>query len=377
MATQMQNMFSVLEVEEVGKKVVLPPKSHTAMAHLAKTRLCKHFMQKGECIYGNKCLFAHGKDELRKRGQQWQWQEQRQYRGEQQRQQKGQYNRGTQLGKFVELRPRQEQGFVFRQEDFPAVMPRDGVQYRVDPRVEEIREDLEEKRQKRATAEANQREKQRELEKLREKQRLEEERLANIEEEERRHKEEEALIETCNKIWREIEGTRRGKWWKVNPCKFHSQHRPCKKAREECPGYHDEAEDRFWKSIKSHSIESAREREERLEREFQAGSESENKRYREGLEREEQREEQNRIRIMALEAEKRRAQGRLAVVSQIYEQIEKERYVYGGESPVGWEEEDDWDAELSPMDGFSSDDGIGGDTWEDRYDEGDDFRGDF
>ncbi|PIA18392.1 hypothetical protein COEREDRAFT_32336, partial [Coemansia reversa NRRL 1564] len=30
-----------------------------------KTKLCEKFEQDGECPYNNKCVFAHGKDELR------------------------------------------------------------------------------------------------------------------------------------------------------------------------------------------------------------------------------------------------------------------------------------------------------------------------
>ena len=29
-----------------------------------KTDLCKNWMEKGKCNYGNRCRFAHGKDEL-------------------------------------------------------------------------------------------------------------------------------------------------------------------------------------------------------------------------------------------------------------------------------------------------------------------------
>lgn len=32
---------------------------------LYKTTLCKHFMKKGFCVYGEQCRFAHGEDELR------------------------------------------------------------------------------------------------------------------------------------------------------------------------------------------------------------------------------------------------------------------------------------------------------------------------
>ncbi len=30
-----------------------------------KTEFCRNFREKGECIYGNQCQFAHGKAELR------------------------------------------------------------------------------------------------------------------------------------------------------------------------------------------------------------------------------------------------------------------------------------------------------------------------
>jgi hypothetical protein len=35
--------------------------------NLFKTSLCKHFMQTKHCHLGNKCHFAHGEHELRKR----------------------------------------------------------------------------------------------------------------------------------------------------------------------------------------------------------------------------------------------------------------------------------------------------------------------
>lgn len=34
--------------------------------NMFKTKLCKHFIETGKCQYGDKCIFAHGKDELRK-----------------------------------------------------------------------------------------------------------------------------------------------------------------------------------------------------------------------------------------------------------------------------------------------------------------------
>lgn len=34
--------------------------------NMFKTKLCKHFVETGKCQYGDKCIFAHGKDELRK-----------------------------------------------------------------------------------------------------------------------------------------------------------------------------------------------------------------------------------------------------------------------------------------------------------------------
>ena len=37
------------------------------MNNLFKTQLCKHFMQTKHCHVGNKCHFAHGEHELRKR----------------------------------------------------------------------------------------------------------------------------------------------------------------------------------------------------------------------------------------------------------------------------------------------------------------------
>ena len=33
-----------------------------------KYEMCKNWREKGECKYGVKCLFAHGEDELTKRG---------------------------------------------------------------------------------------------------------------------------------------------------------------------------------------------------------------------------------------------------------------------------------------------------------------------
>eukprot|EP00047_Mylnosiga_fluctuans_P002299 m.223981 g.223981 ORF g.223981 m.223981 type:complete len:243 (+) comp11014_c0_seq1:154-882(+) len=45
-----------------------PPQMKRApVMELAKTRLCKHFTATGTCPYDNRCLFAHGQNELRPR----------------------------------------------------------------------------------------------------------------------------------------------------------------------------------------------------------------------------------------------------------------------------------------------------------------------
>ena len=40
---------------------------YSKVIRLYKTTLCKHFMKRGKCRTGGKCIFAHGDDELRLR----------------------------------------------------------------------------------------------------------------------------------------------------------------------------------------------------------------------------------------------------------------------------------------------------------------------
>jgi hypothetical protein len=48
--------------------VVAAPSSGTSPVKRTKYEMCKNFREKGVCKYGDRCLFAHGDQELTRRG---------------------------------------------------------------------------------------------------------------------------------------------------------------------------------------------------------------------------------------------------------------------------------------------------------------------
>ena len=53
---------------EAPRPMVAGPTSTSSTTTRKKYEMCKNFREKGECKYGDRCLFAHGDHELTRRG---------------------------------------------------------------------------------------------------------------------------------------------------------------------------------------------------------------------------------------------------------------------------------------------------------------------
>ena len=64
---QVQNENDVVSLEEIDISFELMSEDGKCKKEMYKTELCQNWLQKGYCIYGSRCKFGHGVDELREK----------------------------------------------------------------------------------------------------------------------------------------------------------------------------------------------------------------------------------------------------------------------------------------------------------------------